>query len=770
MTVSPKISRAHKLTRAAILTAYLVLAFTYSVVVPPFEASDELWHYPTVQYLATHGLALPPQDPANPGAWRQEGSQPPLYYLIAAMLTAPIDTSDLETVRRINPHADIGVVLPDRNINMIAHRADAEAFPWRGAILALHIARGFSIVLGALTIGVTYLLTRELFPESPAIWLGAMAFNAFLPMFVFIAGSVNNDNLSTLLGGALTLAIVRLLKRERPPTPAFYAAIGVLMGAGLLAKLNLGFFVVLIALSLLIVSLRMRTPRPLLVGGMISGALTVAIAGWWYWRNWQLYGDPTGLEMFLAIVGRRAIPANLTQLWAERDSFLQAFWGFFGGVNVPLPPPVYLVLNVFGGLAIVGVIAGLVTIAVRRGWPLQRWLPAIVTLLWIGVTFVSYVRWTAETPASQGRLMFGTLSAICAWAAWGIARPFGARWQPFALAIPAIGLAVVGAAAPFIVIAPAYATPPPIEAADAAPLAVFIAPDSERGRLALLSSRTVTASVLPEGYIELELEWRIDEAFTREWSVFAHLTTPDGVIIGQRDRYPGFGTLATSDLQTGRAWRETIAVRVPTSAYAPMPLTLVIGVYHLESGARLTANGVDESIRVIDDTTIAVGRASLTPRVDPDGLAVPNSLRLNFGDQLELVGYELSDLSPTVGGSTTLTLYWRTGSRPIARDYTIFAHIINPATLTQVAGSDSTPAQGARPTISWAAGEIITDSHTLNINPEAPPGVYEVEIGAYWQDPIGTFNRLRVGLADGSVVDDYAYLSRVRIDLGEVAE
>ena len=46
-----------------ILAAYVLLATVYSVVAPIFEASDELWHYPMVKYLADHGLTLPPQDP-----------------------------------------------------------------------------------------------------------------------------------------------------------------------------------------------------------------------------------------------------------------------------------------------------------------------------------------------------------------------------------------------------------------------------------------------------------------------------------------------------------------------------------------------------------------------------------------------------------------------------------------------------------------------------------------------------------------------------------
>ena len=194
-----------------ILAAYVILAFSYSVVTPIFEASDELWHYPMVKYLADNGLALPPQDPANPGPWRQEGSQPPLYYILSAILTGGIDTSDMEYVRRINPHADIGIIRPDGNANMMVHRQAAETFPWRGTTLAVHVARLFSIVLGLGTVLVTYQLARAIFPDWPLIALGAAALNAFLPMFLFISGSVNNDNLSNLLGNLLTLLIVRLV-------------------------------------------------------------------------------------------------------------------------------------------------------------------------------------------------------------------------------------------------------------------------------------------------------------------------------------------------------------------------------------------------------------------------------------------------------------------------------------------------------------------------------------------------------------------------------
>ena len=62
------------------------------------------------------------------------------------------------------------------------------------------------MLLGLGTVIVTFLLARELFPTRPEVALGAAALNAFLPMFLFISGSVNNDNLSNLLGNLLTAA------------------------------------------------------------------------------------------------------------------------------------------------------------------------------------------------------------------------------------------------------------------------------------------------------------------------------------------------------------------------------------------------------------------------------------------------------------------------------------------------------------------------------------------------------------------------------------
>lgn len=756
MTLTP----AYRATRNALLLAYLVLAVIYSVVTPIFEVSDELWHYPMVQYVATNGFSLPSPSPDAP--WRQEGGQPPLYYLAAALLTAPIDTSDLPFIRRVNPHADIGTIMADGNANMITHRVEAEAFPWQGAVLAVHIARFFSIALSFATLLVTEQLARAIFPNWPLVALGALALNAFLPMFLFISASVNNDNLSNLLGNLLTLLIVRLLKTPTAPSLRFYVLLGVVTGAGLLAKLNIGFLIPLVALALLLVSVRLRSIRPLLVGGLISGVLTVVIAGWWYLRNAQLYGDPTGLSAFLDTVGRRFPPANMTQLWAERHSFTQAYWGFFGGVNVPMPDTLYLILNIFGGLTLASAGIYLLVLVLRKRTDrrLNEWLALGVTIAWPLITFVSYLRWTAETQASQGRLVFGALSSLSLWMAVGLLWPLAARFQRVALGLMIAGFGSLALLVPFAVIAPAYAQPVPIVTSITEPLAVFIEPDGTH-EIKLLDAEVVTETIHPEETVIVNTIWQLDQPLTRDWSLFVHLNTADGVIISQRDVYPGGGRLATSDPRPdGLTWENPIAIRVPITPYAPNTLSVTLGWYDLSTGERLQLADGSE--------TVTIGTLSLEPREDASGESVPNPMHINFARQIELVGYELSTLSPAAGEEVELTLYWR-GLQPVSTNYTVFVHIIDPRTSNTVAGSDAWPAAGNAPTSSWVPGELVEDRHTLTVNADAPPDIYEIEVGLYVLLPDGSYTRPRIVTADGGMANDYLYLTRVRVMPAEEA-
>lgn len=770
----PGILPRQRLWLAFILIGYLALAITYSLVTPLFEASDELWHYPMVKYVADNNFGLPVQQAGLPDAvapWRQEGGQPPLYYFLGAALTLWIDTSDMHDIRHINPHANIGEVVPDGNANMVIHDTARESWPWSGTLLAMRLVRFLSVALGAGTVLLTYALGRALFPKQPVIALLAAAFTAFNPMFIFISAVINNDNLSTLLATALLLLVVRLLKRaDDPPGWCFYLLLGVTAGAGMLAKFQIGFMLPIIALVLLFVTLRQRDWRPLVIGGTISGGLTVLIAGWWYWRNFDLYGDATGINVFLDIVGRRAVPADLHQLWTERETFMMAFWGLFGGVNVPLPDGFYTAFNVVAAVALAGLAIGVAREGALRlrvlacpPTPTKRlYMARALSALWAIIIFVSLVTWTRQTWASQGRLWFSALAALNIGMAAGLmqwAALLRTRRAAVQTSVGVLAMSVFVAAAvcaPALAIYPAYTLD-----RDAAwgettlesgpyKAACFSEPDADSDALCL-AYRELSGALRPGDYLKLAPTFTVKAPLARDWSVFVHLASAEGIIEAQRDVYPGGGLLATSNLDAGEMWNNLIAVHIPPGTYTPQTLDVYLGFYDLRTFDRL----VPLTTAPTDDDRLWIGQITLdTPPGD-----VPNPVDVNFADRLTLRGFTISDRALRPGEETTITLYWQ--AREALDDYVISAQVIdpNPSRLTKAAQLDAPPDP---PTSAWARGEVIADARTVTVYPDAPPGRYRLMVRVYpVGDPSGT---LRVRTDTGGQSEDYVWLSWFQVD------
>jgi len=727
-----------------------VLATLYSMITPLFEASDELWHYPMVKYLADHGMALPVQDPATAEqtAYRQEGGQPPLYYMIGAAATFWIDTADMDQVRRRNPHADIGVIVPDGNVNMVAHNADKEAFPWGGTALAMHLVRLLSVAMGAGTVYLTYRLARELIPDVPVVAVGAAALTAFTPMFLFISGVVNNDNLSTLLATLLLVLIVRLLKRDDLPQKRDYVILGAAAGAGMLSKFQIGFLLPLIALTLLIISVRWKDWRPVVVGGAIAGGLTILIAGWWYVRNFDLYGDATGINVFLDIVGRRAVPADLQQLWTEREAFVWSYWGFFGGVNVPLRDWMY---TGFNGIAVAALVGLAATVGKDRAWmknPLR--LARAFAALWAVIVFVSLISWTRQTWASQGRLWFSAIAPLSIGMAVGLA----IWWKKAVLGAAASYFVVMAVITPLGIIRPAY-TLDRNNNWDETTLetgpdqsACFREPGSETDALCM-NFQPIAGEMQPGEYLKLAPEFTVKDAITREWSIFVHLTNEVDIREAQRDVYPGGGLLATSDLKVGERWNNPIAVKIPEGTYTPETVNVYLGFYHLPTFERMDVNGAQaDSV----NQWIHLGQITLTT---PAG-DVPNPVSVNFGGQIELIGYAISDRSLQPGDETTITLYWN--GQATGANYHISVQVLKQGTTTQVGQVDWEPSP---PTTEWTKGRQET-SAPLKIFPDAAAGQYHVMVRVYPADDPG--NPLRIVTGEGGQSENSAWLSKVRVE------
>jgi 4-amino-4-deoxy-L-arabinose transferase-like glycosyltransferase len=746
--------RTERTVLALLLTIFMLLGITYSVLVPPFEASDEKWHYPLVKYIADTG-SLPVQQPGAEQPWRQEGSQPPLYYALAAGVTCWIDTSDLDQVRYLNPHADEGP-MPDGNVNLVVHRPSLESFPWRGTILAVHVIRLLSVLMGVASVYLAYRIAREVVPHSPHLALAAAAIHAFTPMYVFVTASVNNDALVIPL---CSLALLMLLQLARSDEIRAWQGVvrllllGVVLGLAALTKTSALPLAVVAAVVITVRAARFRSWREFLVGALATAGPMLVVAGWWYARNLRLYGDLLGLKAFTDILGRRGVPADLLQLWRERFSFTAGYWGNFGGLNVPLPNWLYGVLNAAAVVAVAGMVYLLARRILRSGdrIPLWPWGLAICGL-WGGGVLTSWAWWATVTWSSQGRLVFSALSVWSLGLAVGLGawlpRKMG-DWAPIAFGAL---LLLVSATAPFAWIAPTYALPDPLTEEQLASVADELEVDFG-GVMRLMGYDLQPPSVSPGDSVEVTLHWEAVAPADRDYTVFVHLLGEHDLVIGQRDTYPGVGLLSTTWLEPGFRWADTYVVEVPDTAYTPDTAQMEVGLAHTPTGERLPAT-TPEGERLGDN--VRFGHIEVVPLLGD----VPNPVSVEFAGLILLEGYEVSERQVRGGDTATVTLYW-SALRPVEDDYSVSAQFVDSA-QRKAGQHDAWPQDGGAPTSSWEEGEVVVDEHVIDVYEDALPGVYYLRVAVYCLRD-GEFVHLATVPEGGRMQSDHVVLTKVRV-------
>ncbi len=164
------------------------------------------------------------------------------------------------------------------------------------------------------------------------------------------------------------------------------------------------------------------------------------------------------------------------------------------------------------------------------------------------------------------------------------------------------------------------------------------------------------------------------------------------------------------------AWEAGEIVRVVSRMTVP---SLTAGAYRL----RLTVKGLPGEIEL---GQITLGGAERLFEIPP----IPNPVDATLGDSIALLGYALPDGDVHQAGATfPLRLYWEALAVPPG-DYKVFVHVIDEN--GQIYGQDdSVPVNWERPTLGWAADEIIVDEHSVPIREGTPSGTYQIAIGMY---------------------------------------
>jgi hypothetical protein len=179
----------------------------------------------------------------------------------------------------------------------------------------------------AMATGVVFagLFASEAFPTRRRVGFAAACITAVVPHLVAAGAAGHNDGVAFALSAA-SLWVAAGLIRRGPTRRLLVAACG-LAAADMLARVSLAPCVPLLAGAVLLGALRQRpwqgAAARALGAALAVGASALVASGWFYWRNYQLYGS-----FFSAPHpgSERPSPGSLSDI-LTRSRFHRDIWG-----------------------------------------------------------------------------------------------------------------------------------------------------------------------------------------------------------------------------------------------------------------------------------------------------------------------------------------------------------------------------------------------------------------------------------------------------------
>ena len=202
--------------------------------------------------------------------------------------------------------------------------------------------------------------------------------------------------------------------------------------------------------------------------------------------------------------------------------------------------------------------------------------------------------------------------------------------------------------------------------------------------------------------VPLELDWRVLAAPVAADGVRVALVAADGATTATQDLALTGSADSVAQWQTGDGWRTKRHFRVPAAVPS--------GDYSVTVAATRQGEPLAEPVLVGGLHVTAPERTDAVP-------PLAHSAAARFGDVAELMGWEWQ--------GDTLTLAWRALGTPDV-SYSVFVHLRD-ANGEIYRQHDGPPANGARPTTSWLAGEVIVETYRF----ETPPGEFSLAVGLY---------------------------------------
>lgn len=702
----------------ALLCVHVLLGIYWSVTIPIWEAHDEDGHYYFVRYLATEH-SLPPRGWKSPSR-NDESHQPPLYYILAAVPVSLVNVDD-DASPKLNPY--VFWTYAQGGVNRVVHDPVAEAWPYRGTYLAIHLARWVSVLVGALGLLFTFWAARLLAPEQPWVRWGATLALAFWPQYRFSTAVINNDIMVTAAAAAVMWLLVRVIV-VRPLRAYDLLGLGAATGVALLSKgVALALLpVVMIVVVGCVVAAGRRAWR-LLMWLLGAAVLAAALVGWWYARNVSegvgVLGATRDLKFLRLVVNSLFLFGGLGKILYITQRGFFSLWATFGWATFYLPGPTYWAA---GGWGVLGVL-GLVPWLVRR--PPRRVVLAALGLALAAAAIIAgaVALWIEEQQTDlTGRYLLPTLPALCVLISVGWSAILPRRLHTAGWALMAGALAVFVALIPGIYIGPAYAAPALLNDAEAAaytPVHVTFGDFVE-----LAGYQLEDRFVDPGGMLRLRLLWRVRARTDVDLTLAVQAFEGERHLVGEAHRFPGHGAFATTTWQPGALFSEEVAIPISSSQPDGHLAWVEVSYYNAND---LSPVEVKDQAGHSRGMSMPLGPLKIRGTAPPVSSSVPEGLR--FGPTIRLVDGRARVGDQGGASQLDLDLTWAATGRQDT-DYTVSIQLRD-ATETIVSQVDRQPRDGAYPTSLWEAGELVDDEYLLPLPADLPVGHYTLYACVY---------------------------------------
>ena len=735
-----KLKQGIRLPFVWLIILYVLVGIVYAVATPVMEKPDEGGHYGYLLYLREQ-RTLPPPLPPSGVIWWYEFKQPPLYYVVATVLTGWLpDTPDLRQTTTLNPYMWESVPgYRNDNRNRYLHPPDMTPLFFG--------ARLVSLMFGLGTVVASYFLTVQLFPKNTRVPIAVAAVVGFQPQFIYIATAINDDSAIAFWGALIMAFLIYRLKRGN--WPFFAVLVGGLVGLAILTKVSGLIFFPLVGLALLLIHRGLN--RAFFRDGFILVAVALLIGGWWYARNLLLYNDP------LTLGAHNMLGAEPDQIisWKQfRHTLVSVEYTFWANQSRVFISPIGIdkALIAWGRISL-GLL-GLSLVLNRRS--LRANLPVgIVLLSWPAIYWVLLVGyWNLKFPWSLGRLLFPALTPIALLLVMGWYFAFPPWWRRPVLTLSVGMMMVASSVIPFLSLYPLYHPSREWQADQVQRPVGTVYVDSTTGAqiARLIGYNLLKPYASPGELFPLELCWEPMGQTRVPYTMFVQLLDLSRLRVGdspgvwgRRMTYPGLGSRSTDRWALHQAFCDTLLVQTFPETPTPLGAAIEVGFFDdVDQQSHLQA--VDA-----EGEPIALPVIGGLPIISPEALAAKQTALYTFDNALAL---NRAQLAGEASGTITLTLTWQS-LQPVSYDATTFAHL-RQADGNMVAQVDREPLDGRFPTSYWLPGQIITDVISLSM-PTTPPGEPLVLNVGMYQWP--SMQRLAAQDASGRLINDVVVIN-----------